>query len=239
MRQELLDKRSSEIRRMFGRIAHRYDLLNRVLSLGQDLRWRRLVARRVAAVAPERVLDVCSGTGDIALGLEPGPTIIGADFSLPMLSLAQAKASERGRELQLSVADALALPMADACVDAVTVAFGVRNFENLERGLAELIRVLRPGGTLLVLEFSHPRGFFGPFLGWWVRNVPPRIGRVISGDPEAYQYLPASVGAFADAESMCRILSGLGLEAVRSKPLTGGVCTLYEGVRHETEREMT
>lgn len=239
MRRELLEKRSSEIQRMFGRIAHRYDLLNRVLSLGQDVRWRRLVALRVAAVEPERVLDVCSGTGDIALGLEPGPIIIGADFSLPMLSLARAKASERNRALQLSVADALALPMADASVDVVTVAFGVRNFEDLEHGLGELIRVLRPGGTLLVLEFSHPRGLFGPFLGWWVRTIPPRIGRVVSGDPEAYRYLPASVGAFADADTMCRILGDLSLEDVTAKPLTGGVCTLYQGVRPSSRRETT
>lgn len=224
---------------MFGRIAHRYDLLNRVLSLGQDARWRRLVALRVAEVEPEWVLDVCSGTGDIALGLEPGPIIIGADFSLPMLSLARAKASKLSYPLRLSVADALALPMADASVDVVTVAFGVRNFENLEQGLGELIRVLRPGGTLLVLEFSHPRGLFGPFLGWWVRTIPPRVGRIISGDPEAYRYLPASVGAFADADTMCGILGGLGLEDVSAKPLTGGVCTLYQGVRPRSRRETT
>ena len=239
MRQELLEKRSSEIQRMFGRIAHRYDLLNRVLSLGQDVGWRRLVSRRVAAIGPERVLDVCCGTGDIALGLETGPTIIGADFSLPMLSLAHTKAAERRQPLQLTVADALALPVADASVDVVTVAFGVRNFEDLERGLAELVRVLRPGGTLLVLEFSHPHGLFGPFLGWWVRTIPPRIGRVISGDPEAYQYLPASVGEFADAESMCGILDGLGLDNVVATPLTGGVCTLYQAARQANRRETT
>jgi len=234
-----MEKRSSEIQRMFGRIAHRYDLLNRVLSLGQDVRWRSLVARRVAAVEPERVLDVCAGTGDIALGLNPGPTIIGADFSLPMLTLAQGKAAERHRALQLTVADALALPMADESVDVVTVSFGVRNFEDLERGLGELIRVLKFGGTLLVLEFSQPRGLLGPFLAWWVRTVPPRIGRFVSGDPEAYQYLPASVGVFADAESMCRILSGLGLENVEMKALTGGVCTLYQGVRPSHRKETT
>ena len=239
VRQELMEKRSSEIQRMFGRIAHRYDLLNRVLSLGSDVRWRRLVARRVAAVEPARVLDVCSGTGDVALGLNPGPTIIGADFSLPMLALARAKAGERRRALELVAADALELPLADACVDVVTVSFGVRNFEDLERGLAELIRVLRPGGTLLVLEFSQPKGLFGPLLGWWVRNVPPRIGRIISGDPEAYQYLPASVGAFADAEGMCGILGGLGLEEIEAKPLTGGVCTLYQGVRPRSRGETT
>jgi demethylmenaquinone methyltransferase/2-methoxy-6-polyprenyl-1,4-benzoquinol methylase len=222
---------------MFGRIAHRYDLLNRVLSLGQDVRWRRLVARRVAACRPERVLDVCTGTGDIALGLEEGPSLIGADFSLPMLALAKDKAADRNRALALTVADALALPIADASIDVVTVAFGVRNFEDLEIGLAELTRILRPGGVLLVLEFSHPRGLFGPFLGWWVRNVPPRLGRLISGDPEAYAYLPASVGAFADAETMREILGGLGLESIDARPLTGGVCTLYQAHRPLRRKE--
>lgn len=224
---------------MFGRIAHRYDLLNRVLSLGQDIRWRRLVARRVAAVEPERVLDVCSGTGDIALGLEEGPNITGADFSLPMLALAQGKAADRGRPLALTVADALALPIADGSVDVVTVAFGVRNFEDLETGLAELTRVLKPGGVLLILEFSHPEGLFGPFLGWWVRNIPPRLGRLISGDPEAYAYLPASVGAFADAHTMRAILGDIGLEDINARPLTGGVCTLYQAHRPARRKETT
>lgn len=231
MRQELLDKRSAEIRGMFGRIAHRYDLLNRVLSLGQDVRWRRLVAREVAERRPERVLDVCAGTGDVALGLASGPTVIGADFSLPMLAHARRKAVEREKTLSLTVADALNLPVADGSVDVVTVAFGVRNFEDLEDGLRELTRVLRPGGALFVLEFSHPKGVLGPFLGWWVRTVPPRIGRIISGDDEAYAYLPASVGAFADAGTMCGILGDLGLEEVEARPLTGGVCTLYRGIR--------
>ncbi len=114
MRQELLEKRSTEIRGMFGRIAHRYDLLNRVLSVGQDVRWRRIVARRVAALRPERVLDVCAGTGDVALGLEAGPTIIGADFSLPMLVMAGRKAKERQRPLALTVADALTMTRCSA-----------------------------------------------------------------------------------------------------------------------------
>lgn len=224
---------------MFGRIAHRYDLLNRVLSLGQDLRWRRLVARRVAQLDPSVVLDVCSGTGDIALALEPGPVVIGADFSLPMLARARRKASRRQAPLSLTVADGLSLPVADASIDVVTVAFGVRNFEDLETGLGELARVLRPGGTLLILEFSHPDGVLGPLLGWWVRNVPPRLGRIISGDPEAYDYLPASVGAFADARTMRLILSGLGLTEVTARPLTGGVCTLYGArrPRHDEEED--
>jgi demethylmenaquinone methyltransferase/2-methoxy-6-polyprenyl-1,4-benzoquinol methylase len=239
VRRELLEKRSTEIQRMFGRIAHRYDLLNRVLSLGQDLRWRRLVARRVAALRPQLVLDVCAGTGDIALGLDPGPIVIGADFSLPMLSLARRKADSRRRPLRLAAADALALPVADASVDVVTVAFGVRNFEDLDSGLTELTRVLRPGGTLLVLEFSRPEGVFGPFLGWWVRAVPPRVGRFISGDPEAYDYLPASVGSFADAETMCETLRGVGLVRVEAQPLTGGICTLYRAVRPQRRKEIT
>jgi demethylmenaquinone methyltransferase/2-methoxy-6-polyprenyl-1,4-benzoquinol methylase len=231
VRQELLDKRSAEIRGMFGRIAHRYDLLNRVLSLGQDVRWRRLLARKVAEREPDTVLDVCSGTGDVALGLASGPAVIGADFSLPMLTHAQRKAVHRQRPLALTVADALNLPVADGAVDVVTVAFGVRNFENLEDGLRELARVLRPGGLLLVLEFSHTRGLFGPLLGWWVRTVPPRIGRLISGDDEAYAYLPESVGGFADRETVCGLLEALGLEGVEALPLTGGVCTLYQAIR--------
>jgi demethylmenaquinone methyltransferase/2-methoxy-6-polyprenyl-1,4-benzoquinol methylase len=230
VRQQLLAKRSSDIQGMFGRIAHRYDLLNRVLSLGQDLRWRRVVARRVAAARPRRVLDVCTGTGDIALGMQPGPTIVGADFSLPMLDLARFKAIHRRRRLPLIAADALLLPLADGAVDAVTVAFGVRNFQNLERGLGELVRVLAPGGLLLILEFTRPRGVLGPLLDWWMRNVPPRVGRMISGDEEAYTYLPASVGSFADAETMCGMLRALGLDRVGARALTGGVCTLYEGV---------
>jgi demethylmenaquinone methyltransferase/2-methoxy-6-polyprenyl-1,4-benzoquinol methylase len=150
-----------------------------------------------------------------------------------MVSLARGKASDRERRLGLAVADALALPYADRSADVVTVAFGVRNFEDLECGLAELIRVLRPGGLLLVLEFSQPRGLLAPLLSWWVRTVPPRVGRMISGDPEAYQYLPSSVGTFADADTMCRILIDLGLEHVEAEPLTGGVSTLYRGIRPE------
>ncbi|MCU0303361.1 MAG: ubiquinone/menaquinone biosynthesis methyltransferase [Thermoanaerobaculales bacterium] len=237
MRRELLDKRSVEIRGMFGRIAHRYDLLNRVLSLGRDVGWRREIARRVAELGPRRVLDVCAGTGDVALGLAPGPTVVGADFSLPMLARARGKAIRRRRAIGLTAADALLLPFADESVDVVTVAFGVRNFEDLERGLAELVRVLAPGGTLLVLEFSRPAGPLGPLLGWWARAVPPTVGRILSGDREAYAYLPASVGSFADARTMCGILHGLGLGEVEARPLTGGVCTLYQGVRTNRRKE--
>ncbi len=144
---------------MFGRIAHRYDVLNRTLSLGQDMSWRRAVARRVSAIDDPRVLDVCSGTGDLALTVGGG--VVGADFCLPMLERARLKARRLRQPLPLCAADALRLPFAEATFDVVTVAFGVRNFADLEVGLGELVRVLRPGGVLLVLEFSRPRGVIG------------------------------------------------------------------------------
>lgn len=229
MRRELLSKQSSEIRGMFGRIAHRYDLLNRTLSLGQDVRWRRAVARRVAQIDHSVVLDVCTGTGDLALTVGGG--VIGADFCVPMLERARSKASRDRRRLPLCAADALRLPFANGSADVVTVAFGIRNFADLEVGLRELVRVLRPGGVLLVLEFSRPRGPLAPILGWWVRTVPPRVGRLLSGDAEAYDYLPASVSTFPEGPAMCRGLEDAGLVDVTVRPLTGGVASLYEGRR--------
>ena len=230
MRQELLSKETAEIRGMFGRVAHRYDLLNRVLSLGRDVSWRREVARRTEAEAPHRVLDVCTGTGDLAMALH-GDQVVGADFCLPMLERARHKVLSRGRAVPLCAADALRLPFADASVDVVTVAFGVRNFADLDAGLVEIVRVLRAGGILIVLEFSHPRGPLAPLLGWWVRNVPPRVGRFLSGDAEAYAYLPASVRTFPEGREMCERLRGAGLDEVSVRTLTGGVASIYEGRR--------
>jgi len=230
MRQELLAKERAAIQGMFGRIAHRYDLLNRVLSLGRDVSWRKTVARHVAAARPKRVLDVCTGTGDLALTIR-GATVFGTDFCLPMLAAARSKTISRGRRLGLCAADALRLPLADASVDVVTVAFGVRNFADLALGLSELVRVLRPGGALLVLEFSQPRGPMAPVLEWWARSVPPRIGRWVSGDPEAYAYLPASVNSFPEGGELCRALESAGLRNVEVQRLTGGVASLYEGKR--------
>jgi len=231
MRDELLQRRAGMIRGMFGRIAPRYDLLNRTLSLRQDVRWRRLVARRVAASRPGLVLDVCTGTGDVALALDAATETVGTDFCLPMLALAQPKARRAGRRLPLFAADALLLPLAEASVDAVTVAFGVRNFEHLEQGLAELVRVLRPGGLLLILEFSRPHGLMAPLLGWWTGALLPWIGRMISGDAEAYSYLPASVAGFPEGSELCALLGRAGLAEVRQRRLTWGIATLYEGLR--------
>jgi demethylmenaquinone methyltransferase/2-methoxy-6-polyprenyl-1,4-benzoquinol methylase len=230
MRQELVEKQSGEIRGMFGRIARRYDLLNRMLSLGRDVGWRNTVAQQVAAARPQRVLDVCTGTGDLALAIREA-TVFGADFCLPMLAMARAKNASRGQHVALCAADALRLPIADCAVDVVTVAFGVRNFADLELGLSELVRVLRPGGTLLVLEFSRPRGPMAPLFGWWARSVPPRVGRWVSGDPEAYSYLPISVNSFPEGGEMCRTLENAGLRNVEVRRLTAGIASLYEGKR--------
>jgi len=235
MREELRQKQRAEIRGMFGRIAARYDLLNRLLSLGQDRRWRRVLEQRLYARRAGSVLDVCTGTADVALGFDPALDTIASDFCVPMLALARMKARNRGRSLPLVAADALQLPVTSAAVDAVTVAFGVRNFEDLEAGLGELRRVLRSGGALLVLEFSRPRGILGPAARWWVRHVPPIVGRWISGDLEAYAYLPDSVASFPEGPEMCALLEKLGFRDVTSTPLTGGVATLYEAQKPSKE----
>ncbi len=180
---------------------------------------------------PRLTLDVCTGTGDVALGFDPGSETVGTDFCLPMLALARRKALDGNRSLPLFAGDALMLPVAGGCVDVVTVAFGVRNFENLEQGLRELIRVLRPGGVLLILEFSRPSGFFGPLMRGWVRTVPPRLGRWLSGDSEAYNYLPQSVAEFPQGGRMVGLLESVGLEEVSARPVTGGVASVYQGRR--------
>jgi len=230
VREELLSKRSQEIRSMFGRIAHRYDLLNRLLSLGQDVRWRRLVVERIDALGTGQVLDMCTGTGDLALSYSGSAEVCGSDFCLPMLALAASKKGGRSVVSSWFAADALNLPLVDASMDAVTVAFGIRNFEDLEAGLEELARVVRPGGRLLILEFSQPRGVVAPLLKWWVRNVPPMVGRIVSGDSEAYGYLTASVESFPDGEALCGMMRSAGVAEVKALPLTGGVATLYDGV---------
>ncbi len=231
MREELLTKRGQAIRGMFGRIAHRYDLLNRMLSVGQDLWWRRLVTRRVKSLAPERLLDVCTGTGDLAIGFRGTDQVFGSDFCLPMLALARRKTDRGSPNPVWFAADALRLPVADATMDVVTVAFGVRNFEDLEAGLRELTRVLRPGGRLLVLEFSRPRGPLGSLLRWWVRRIPPLVGRIVSGDAEAYSYLTASVETFPEGDELAALMGDSGLVDVRFRSLTAGVATLYDGMR--------
>jgi demethylmenaquinone methyltransferase/2-methoxy-6-polyprenyl-1,4-benzoquinol methylase len=235
VRDGLTAKQSAAIRGMFGRIAARYDLVNRLLSLGLDRSWRRRVVRRVVGARPRRVLDVCTGTGDLALAFPAAAITFGSDFSLPMLIRAQVKARRRHRPLSLFAADALRMPIQDHSMDVATVAFGIRNFEDLSKGLRELARVLRPGGTLLVLEFSRPRGPFAAILRWWMHHVPQWLGGLVSGDREAYGYLSASVASFPSGEEMCRMLAAAGVAPARVHRLTGGVATMYEAVKPSDE----
>jgi demethylmenaquinone methyltransferase/2-methoxy-6-polyprenyl-1,4-benzoquinol methylase len=236
---QLLDKREARIRRMFGQIAPWYDFLNHLLSLNVDKQWRDRTARLVppgpASLGP--ILDLCTGTGDLALTYDRDANgtvpIVGADFSHEMLlrAVKKADAAGAGARVRFVEADAQALPFADDTFQLVTVAFGLRNVTDTDRGLREMVRVARPGGRVAVLEFSKPRGFvLGRLYLWYFRYVLPLIGQVISRSPEsAYRYLPASVLNFPDYEALADRMRAAGLEEVRYRPFTFGVATLYVG----------
>lgn len=224
---------------MFGAIAQRYDLLNHLLSLGIDRWWRRTTVRLVAPQGPAPILDVCTGTGDLALAYwrRTGGTtpIVGTDFCLPMLEIARQKAAraQAGEIVRFIEADTLHLPFAADSFQIVCVAFGLRNVQDTDGGLTEMVRVCRPGGQVAILEFSTPtapplRWLYGCYFRW----VVPRIGQALARNADAaYNYLPQSVGEFPQAEALCRRLEAAGLRAVRSYPLTFGVATLYVGTK--------
>ncbi len=221
---------------MFAGIAARYDLLNHLLSGNTDRRWRRLVVEtlRPALGVGTRTLDVACGTGDLALTLaETGTTrVVGLDFCRPMLELAARKAATNERALPFIEGDALRLPFAGATFDVLTIAFGLRNLASVEDGLREFYRVLRPGGTLAVLEFSRPvlPGFRALFQFYFTR-VLPRIGGLVSGSRGAYEYLPDSVSRFHDQARLATLMREVGFECVAYKNLTGGIAALHTGVR--------
>jgi len=225
------------VRGMFGRIAGRYDLLNHLLSFNLDRHWRAHTAKRVAHILarPEaRVLDLCCGTGDVLLGLEAraGRPVLGSDFCHPMLVAAQRKIAQRGFQSPLFEADALALPLADASLDLVTVAFGFRNFANYRRGLEELLRVLKPSGVAAILEFSQPVNRpFAAVYGFFSRRVLPKVGGLISGSPEAYTYLPESIGKFPGAETLAEEMREAGFSHVEFDRMMGGAVALHLGVK--------
>ena len=236
-----LDKREVRIRRMFGQIAPWYDFLNHLLSLNIDRAWRTKVARLAAVTDPAAgpVLDLCTGTGDLAFAYDRRAngklTIVGADFCPEMLVLARKKSARRASRDRLSFveADAQELPFADGTFQLVTCGFGLRNVTNTDKGLAEMVRVTRPGGRVAILEFSRPTGrLFGPAYRWYFQRLLPRVGQLFSKSPEsAYNYLPASVMAFPDGEELANKLAAHGLSAVTFTPLTFGVATLYVGTR--------
>jgi demethylmenaquinone methyltransferase / 2-methoxy-6-polyprenyl-1,4-benzoquinol methylase len=207
---------------MFDRIAPVYDAMNRVMTAGLDRRWRRITVEQVVRKG-DRVLDACCGTGDLALAARSrGADVVGLDFSDAMLERARAKSSE----IEWVRGDVLALPFDDASFDAVTVGFGVRNVDDLEAGLRELRRVLRPGGRVGILEIARPRGALAPFYRLWFDRVVPALGRVLPGGA-AYTYLPASVRRFPGPEELASLLGAAGFEAVRFRLFAGGIVALH------------
>jgi demethylmenaquinone methyltransferase/2-methoxy-6-polyprenyl-1,4-benzoquinol methylase len=213
------------VRRMFDRIAPVYDAMNRLMTAGLDRRWRAKTAG--AVVRPgDRVLDVCCGTGDLAVAAqEAGGKVTGLDFSERMLERARGKSGE----IDWVAGDALAMPFADGSYDAATVGFGVRNFEDLPRGLAELRRVLVPGGRLAILEITRPEGLLAPFYRFWFDGVIPLTGKLLPGG-SAYTYLPASVRRFPDPQGLAKLMDDAGFDEIRWRLFAGGIVALHTGV---------
>ncbi|MGH2990610.1 MAG: bifunctional demethylmenaquinone methyltransferase/2-methoxy-6-polyprenyl-1,4-benzoquinol methylase UbiE [Solirubrobacterales bacterium] len=227
---------ASQVRGMFDRIAGVYDLMNTAMTAGLHHRWRRLAADRAELGSGDSALDACCGTGDLAIELArrtgPSGRVVGCDFSEPMLELARTKAADAGMpEIEFEWADALELPYEDRCFDAVTVGFGVRNLAEIERGIGELARVLRPGGRLVILEITQPRR---PPLSWfhglWFERIVPRLG-ALAGDSAAYSYLPESVKRFPPPGELAAIMDRAGLERIRWTVLAGGIIAIHSGAR--------
>jgi demethylmenaquinone methyltransferase/2-methoxy-6-polyprenyl-1,4-benzoquinol methylase len=225
--------KKEQVADMFNAIAGNYDFLNRVLSLGIDVGWRKKTVRSVARYQPRLVLDVATGTADLAMALAkgcPGAQVEGADISAGMLDVGRQKVAQRGlaNRVQLILGDGEMLPFEDNRFDAVTVAFGVRNFENLQAGLVDMLRVLKPGAPLAVLEFSQPtRQPFRAFYFFYFKHILPRIGKWVSRDSAAYTYLPASVEAFPYGQAFLDELAKAGYRKGYARPLTFGIATLY------------
>ncbi len=219
---------------MFARIAGRYDLANHLLSGGVDFWWRQRLVRAVHDAHASAVLDLATGSGDVAFaladGLPPGTAVTGMDFCQPMLDEAVKKRSASGRwaGIEFKQGDGMALPVQDAAFDAVTISFGLRNMADRHKALSEMRRVLRPGGRLFVLEFSQPYFWFRPFYYTYLKFVLPIIAGVVTGDRSAYEYLCGSIEQFPDRAAMCAEISRAGFRAVRATPMTFGIVALHE-----------
>ena len=224
---------------MFGRIARRYDLANFVLCAGIDTWWRKKLVASVRKNAPGNILDLATGSGDVAFalsrGLQPSTQILGMDFCQPMLDQAETKKAHAGAAQYQNVSfrqgDGLALPVPDESFDAVTISFGLRNLADRARGLREMHRVLRPGGQLVVLEFSQPHAWFRPLYYFYLRRVLPRIAGLLTGDREAYVYLNKTIGEFPNREALINEIRAAGFSRVHATSMTFGVVALHDATK--------
>ena len=235
-----VSKSPAKIASMFDAIAHRYDFLNHVLSAGLDIRWRRRAIASLSLTGREHVLDLCTGTADLAIAALAAPRgaarVVGVDFAAAMLAIARRKIGPiaSGR-IALVRGDATRIPLADASIDAVTIGFGIRNVDDPALACREMVRVLRPGGRLAILEFGVPRApVFGAVYGWYLAHVLPRIGRALSRHDAAYSYLPASIDAFAVPDEFVKTLRQSGFGEVSADRLTFGSVILYTARRLTT-----
>lgn len=225
--------KTEQVRDMFDSIAPAYDFMNRAMTMGIDKLWRRKAVKMVMSSAPLRLLDVATGTGDLAIKLArtmPDCSVTGIDLSDGMLAVGRQKVADAGLSDRIGFmqADCLALPFDDDTFDAVTVAYGVRNFERLADGYREMARVLKPGGMLCVIELSTPRGWLtGPLYRLYTRYVIPFVGRLVSKDVRAYSYLPESIAAVAQGDDMLKLMRDAGLSDAKWRPLTFGACSIY------------
>ncbi len=232
-----VDKSDRRIREMFGEISPRYDFLNHFLSAGTDYYWRWQCVRAAPASGDLPILDVCTGTGDLAVAFWKRSggrvRVVGADFTHEMLKLANRKVEAAHCSIEFVEADAQRLPFADSRFQIVAVAFGLRNVSDTQQGLREMARVCAPGGKVIVLEFSMPGNrLIGGVYGWYFRNVLPRIGQLISGNRQsAYSYLPDSVSEFPSGQRLADMMNSSGLERVTWQPLTFGLATVYVGTK--------
>lgn len=226
----VLDKSPLTIRKMFGQIAPRYDRANQLLSLRIDRHWRRFAATHLLE-QPGQVLDIASGTGDLALDLRKygRHEIVSLDFTFEMLAWGKEKLE--GKAIAQVCGDALNLPCADSSFDAACVAFGVRNFVSPAIGLGEMVRVVRHGGVVGVLEFSRPKGPLKPVYQFYFRRILPLLGGAITGSRAPYEYLPASVGEFPEGEGFLNLLEAAGLTQLSARKLSGGIVTFYRGTK--------